>query len=149
MGAHTLKHLQSQIQILLSEIIFSEVENKLARNATITEVVVTKDLSFATVYVTFPSNSKESLNALKNIATMIRQKLSQALSTYKVPFLKFELDTMLDKINHLEKKFEEMKINDNLKKEKITKSKKPTTKKVAKKTDKKVVKAKITRKKTK
>lgn len=97
------KQLESQIHQQLSEII-ADLDNEVAADATITEVILNNDHSVAKVYVSFiKNNDEESFFELKKAAAYIRRELSQALNIKKVPFIELHLDDMLERINEMEK----------------------------------------------
>ena len=94
----------------LSEIIQNKLKDKDVGFVTITDVEVTNELSFATIYVTFFDKPEMRLEALKNAKGFLKTELSKTMDTYKVPDLVFKLDDSLDRGNRIEE------IIDNLKK---------------------------------
>ncbi len=102
MGGIKTKQLESQIHQTLSEIIV-ELDNDIANDATVTEVILNNDHSIAKVYVSFIRNDDEgAFFELKKATSHIRRELAQALNIKKVPFLELHLDDMLDRINQME-----------------------------------------------
>ncbi len=96
------KQLESQIHQKLSEII-ADLDNEVAQDATITEVILNNDHSVAKVYISFmKNNDEESFFELKKAAAYIRRELSQAIHIKKVPFVELHLDDMLERINQME-----------------------------------------------
>ena len=151
MASTKLKHLEAKLKILISQILFEEINNPKINQATVTEVKLTSDLSNAKVYVTFSAYPEQSLHALQQLGSTIRKKVAGNFDARKCPYLEFVLDDLLDKINELDKTFEKIKANEieavSNKTSKKTSSKTSTTKK-AKAPAKKVVKKASTTKKT-
>ena len=81
----------------LSTIIQTELKDKNVGFVTITDVEVTNELSFATIYVTFFDKSTMRLEALKKAKGFLKSALSKTMDTYKVPDLIFKLDDSLEK----------------------------------------------------
>jgi ribosome-binding factor A len=107
MAGHKIAQLQSKIHAYISEIIFSEVDNELASQASISEVQLSGDGSIATIFVNFHQNKQNSLDALRRASGFIRARLASKLSTRRTPQLIFKLDDQLDKINHIEELIKE------------------------------------------
>lgn len=101
------KQLESEIHQKLSEII-SELDNELAKEATIIEVILNKEHSIAKIYVSFViDNDERSFFELKKATSFLRRELAHLLSIKKVPFIEFHLDDMLEKINKMENLIDE------------------------------------------
>lgn len=151
----TKKHFESRLKILISKIIFEEIELENLKNTTISSVELNRDSSIATVYVTFPFDEKKSFHQLERKAGFIRSRVAANIDKKYCPYIKFEMDHLLEQINYWENKFREVKendlsihqkeelkkkVNNNMATKKTAKkstAKKATTKKVAKKTTKK------------
>ncbi len=92
--------LESNIKRYISQIIRYDLKDKNVGHVTVTDVVVSKDLSYATIYVTFfdergvPTERLENLEKAKGF---IRTQLSQKIKTYKTPELRFKYDDSLNK----------------------------------------------------
>lgn len=96
----TKDRLASNIKRHISEIIQYDLKNKDVGHITVTDVEVTRDMSFATVYVTFFDNSgvpTERIDVLNQAKGFIRTQLSKRLSTYKTPDIIFKYDESLNK----------------------------------------------------
>lgn len=95
----TKDRLESNINRHISAIILHDLKDKNMGHVTVTDVVVSKDLSYATVYVTFfddrgvPTERVEALNKAKGF---IRTQLSKRLTTYKTPEIRFVYDNSLN-----------------------------------------------------
>lgn len=96
----TKERLASNINRHISEIILKELKDKDVGHVTVTDVVVSNDMSYADVYVTFfddrgvPTERVEALNKAKGF---VRTELSKRLTTYKTPEIRFKYDDSLNK----------------------------------------------------
>lgn len=92
--------LVSNIKRHISEIIQYDLNDKDVGHVTVTDVEVTRDLSYATVFVTFfdergvPTERVDILNRAKGF---IRTQLSKRISTYKTPDIIFKYDKSLNR----------------------------------------------------
>lgn len=93
------ERLASNINRHISNIILNDLKDKNMGHVTVTDVVVSNDMSYATVYVTFfddrgvPTERVEALNKAKGF---IRTQLSKQLTTYKTPDIRFKYDNSLN-----------------------------------------------------
>ena len=122
--ADRIQRIQSIIGKNISEIIQFEVKNPRIGFCTVSEVEVSKDFSFAKVYVSFlgakyPNQNLEELNKTKGY---IRSSLAKKLDIRKTPEIIFLLDKTYETVSHLEevlqkeaKQIEEMKKKNNIK----------------------------------
>ncbi len=113
------KRLEGIIRKNLSEIIQFEVKDPNIGFVTITDVKVTNDHSFATVYVTFigATNRKEAIAALERAKGFIRSELSQRLDIRRCPDLIFKIDTAEDNARHIDEIIEKIHQEDSRKEE--------------------------------
>ena len=113
------KRLEGIIRKNLSEIIQFEVKDPNIGFVTITDVKVTNDHSFATVYVTFigATNRKEAIAALERAKGFIRSELSQRLDIRRCPDLIFKIDTAEDNARHIDEIIEKIHKEDSVKEE--------------------------------
>jgi len=85
----------------IAEILEHELRDpRIGSLVSVTDVVVTRDLSFARVFVSVLANEKEQgavLEALRHAAGFVRHELGPRLGLREVPDLRFELDTSLDR----------------------------------------------------
>ena len=91
------KRIAQQIQQTLSELIRRELRDPRLGMVTLTEVRVSKDLSYATVYFSVlgaePQQAKEILEAA---APLLRGPLGRALGTRHSPELRFVQDELIE-----------------------------------------------------
>ena len=100
MGAK-IAHLDGIILKELNRILLSDTKNPKLRFVSITEVKVTRDLSYATIYVTFYDGHKR-LKELNEAKGYLRSKLAKSLNIRKIPELNFVLDDSFDKAKRIE-----------------------------------------------
>lgn len=96
----TIERLASLIQRELAPIVNLEVKDKSIGYINLTEVKVTKDLSFATIYYTILSDDEKVIEkarlALDDAKVSIRMELAKKIkNTRKIPDLIFKYDEAL------------------------------------------------------
>lgn len=103
----TTERLASLIQRELAPIVNQEVKDKSFGYINLTEVKVTKDLSFATIYYTILSDEeailKRAEKALEDAKGAIRMMLAKKIKhVRKIPELIFKYDEALAYGNHID-----------------------------------------------
>lgn len=94
-----LERLESTIQRALTEIYRSEVKDNSIGFLTITEVRLTNDFSYLTVYYTIlgqDSKREAARKALERSKRFVRGRISQKVKMRKTPDLVFKYDESLD-----------------------------------------------------
>ncbi|MFC4526520.1 30S ribosome-binding factor RbfA [Dyella halodurans] len=73
-------------------------------SVSVSDVEVTRDLDWATVWVTAlqPERSTEAMKALKELAIEFRRELSRTMRLRRVPELRFKYDDSVDKGERIE-----------------------------------------------
>lgn len=99
------KRIQTLIAKNISDIIIYDLKSELCALASINEVRVTNDFSYATIYVTHLDKTRVDpliafLNSRKG---QIRARLSSKLDIYKIPELNFVADDLYDKAERIDK----------------------------------------------
>lgn len=97
--------LAAQIQKELSAIISTQLKDPRVGMLTLSEVVVSPDMSHAKVYYTIfgeHGDPEETKLGLKQAAGFLRSALSKTLSTRTTPELKFVYDDTPEKGDHME-----------------------------------------------
>lgn len=100
----TLDRLQSNITRELSILLQREARDSKIGYVTITEVRMTNDLSFATVYFTIMGDEKRintCLDALNKAKGYLRSELAKRVKARKMPQLIFKYDEALAYGNHI------------------------------------------------
>ena len=99
----SLERLESLALRELSLILRNDAKNKKLSSITVTEVRITRDLSFMTVYYTFYTGKEETFQkALDDCKGYLRSELAKKLKARKMPDLIFKRDTSLDYGNHID-----------------------------------------------
>jgi len=100
-----LEHLETSIQRTLTDIYRKDVKDDSIGFLTITEVRLTNDYSFITVYYTILGQDNKraaAQKALERSKAFVRSKLAQRVKMRKVPQLVFKYDKSLDYGNKIE-----------------------------------------------
>lgn len=110
----TIERLASLIQRELAIIINEVVKNGKIGYINLTEVKVTNDLSYATIYYTILSDDKEIIKLADTVIeeknTTIRMELAKKIrNVRKIPELNFVYDEALAYGNHIDKLLKEIK----------------------------------------
>lgn len=103
----TTDRLASLIQRELASIVNQEIKDKSFGYVNLTDVKVTKDLSYATAYYTILKDDEEmvkkSQEALEDVKTTIRMNLAKRIrNVRKIPQLIFKFDEALAYGNHID-----------------------------------------------
>ena len=101
MAKQRAQRVGEEIKKEVSEILHLQLNDPgLTKMTSVTGVEVTRDLSYATIYVTFFDERgvpTERVEALEKATGFIRSSLSKKLKTYKTPELRFVYDESLNK----------------------------------------------------
>ena len=110
----SLKRLESLALRELSIMFRTDAKNQHLSNITVTEVRITNDLSYITIYYTFYQGKVENYEkALNDCKGYIRSQLAKKLKARKMPDLIFKYDEALQYGNHIEKLLSEIKNKEN------------------------------------
>lgn len=111
----SIKHERLEGTILkeVSEILSTVIKNPKYGFVTVTDVRVTRDISFANIYVSFLNTkdvkSQDRLEELERVKGVVRGELAKRLKIRKVPELIFKIDDSIDKGNRIEEILEDLK----------------------------------------
>ncbi len=99
----TLKRLESNALRELSICLQRETRSEILHKVTVTEVRITRDLSYATVYYTCLNDDEKEKTAaeLEESKGFLRKSLAQKLTCRKMPELIFKYDEALAYGNHI------------------------------------------------
>lgn len=102
--AHKIGRIESIILRVVSETISYKVKNPHLGLVTVTDVEVTKDYSYARVFVSFlgDGDPKKKLAILEEAKGYIRHEVAKNLDIRKIPDLRFIYDDSENKANELE-----------------------------------------------
>ena len=99
----TIKRLESTALRELSIILSREAKNDILKRLTVTEVRITNDLSYMTVYYTFYTGKNEDyVKTLEESNGYLRSALAKKLNARKMPELIFKFDESLAYGNHID-----------------------------------------------
>ncbi len=114
MPSHKIERIASDILKYLSNIILTETNDDLLKTITLTDVSVSKDLSYAKVYFTSISNleHEQITKEMNEAAPFLRGKLAQRIEIRNIPELKFIYDESIEYATKIEKIITEIHQND-------------------------------------
>ncbi|MDA0871870.1 MAG: 30S ribosome-binding factor RbfA [Firmicutes bacterium] len=103
----SIERLASLIQRELANIVNEEVKNSQVGYVNLTEVKVTKDLSYASIFYTILSDEEEVIQKAQQIleknTSKIRKRLAEKIRNIrKIPELLFKYDEALAYGNHID-----------------------------------------------
>jgi ribosome-binding factor A len=107
-----LKRIQDQMKKILTEIIETKVNDPRIEGVYITDVVVDRELDYATVYVSSLGGhpaAQEILEGLQNANGFIRYSLSQEIELRSMPKLRFFWDDTPERAERIETLLEEIR----------------------------------------
>ena len=101
----------------MSEILLNGLKDpRVTSMTTVTEVKVTRDLSYANVYISVLGNKKEkeeSLKGLQNAKGFLRSEIGKKIDLRHVPEPVFHLDETLEHASRIEQLIKKVKQEDN------------------------------------
>lgn len=98
----SLQRLESLALRELSLILRQDAKNNYLSHVTVTEVRITNDLSYMTIYYTFYQGKEENYQqALNDCKGYLRSELAKKLKARKMPELIFKYDEALAYGNHI------------------------------------------------
>lgn len=113
MASHKIERIESDIIKYLSQIILTETRDDLLKSITLTEVRVSKDLSYAKIYFTsiFEMNHKDIEREVNEAAPFLRGKLAKVLEIRNIPELNFIYDETIAYATKIEKIIQDIHTN--------------------------------------
>jgi len=89
----------------LGLLVHAAVRDHALPSVSVSDVEVTRDLDWATVWVTAfqPERAKEAVKALNELAIEFRRTLSRSMRLRRVPELRFKYDDSVDKSERIER----------------------------------------------
>ena len=93
-GAHRNERMKSLIARDIAQIVHDDIKKSSVGLVSVNEVIVSSDLSYAKVFVSFlpEDHPKTRLAELKKTEGFVRSALARKLSIYKVPEIHFFID---------------------------------------------------------
>lgn len=110
-----IDRVQDTMQKVLASILQLDIKDPRVSMVTITEVVVSKDLKYAKVYVTVLEDDKaaECIKVLNKAAGFIRVQLSKKMQLRSIPSLKFIFDDTTIRANRISQIIDDAILGDN------------------------------------
>ncbi len=102
--AYRIDRIEKMIEKELAYILRDEAKNELLKYVSVTKVVVTNDLSQATVWYTVLGNDNEkeaTSKQLVNASGFLRSELAHRIDLRKTPELRFKYDESLEYGNRI------------------------------------------------
>ncbi|MGB4610846.1 MAG: 30S ribosome-binding factor RbfA [Saccharofermentanales bacterium] len=107
-----------EIKKVVAELIQNEIEDpRLPDFTTVTAVEVTRDLSYATIYVSALGDGEQitaTLNVMESAKKFIRYRIGQEIRLRNVPEIRFKYDNSIAEGNRMSKIIDEVIARDNL-----------------------------------
>lgn len=100
-----IKRYESIIQETINKTIAMEVRNNDAKQARVTYVKLSNDLSICKVYIDTLNrrNQNKVLDSLNHISGLFRSKVCEALDLYKTPKIVFLIDKSIEYAENIDK----------------------------------------------
>ena len=91
--------ISAELRRLLGSMVHEAVRDHALTSMSVSDVEVTRDFDFATVYVTalLPDKAVEGVKSLNELAKKFRRELSKTMSMRRVPELRFRYDDSVDR----------------------------------------------------
>lgn len=117
MNNKRINRISGEVKKVLSELLNNGLKDpRVTAMTTVTEVKVTRDLSYANVYISVLGDEKEkqdSLKGLKSAKGFIRTEIGKQLDLRHVPEPVFHLDETLEHASHIAELIQKVKKEDN------------------------------------
>lgn len=98
---HRKDRVAEEIKKIISVLIQTEIQNpRLPVTATVTDVDVSRDLAYATVFVSTAGNDEDKndlLEVMESAKGFLRHRVAEHLDLRKAPELRFKLDESIEK----------------------------------------------------
>lgn len=94
-----------QIQVILSEVFLRELRDPRLAGVTVTEVLVDRELQYATVYVNAlgdDDRQAEVMAGLESAAGFLRREVAQSLDLRSAPVMRFQWDPRLKYVEEVD-----------------------------------------------
>ncbi len=103
-GRYRSEQLNELFRRELSRLLLTEIKDPRVLGVTVNDVHVTRDLSYATVYVTVDASedTEDAIEGLERAAGFIRRELGKGLHLRKIPEFRFVNDTTREHASRIE-----------------------------------------------
>jgi len=105
MANHKIERIASDVIKHLSNIIYTETRDELLKSITLTDCIVSKDLSIAKIYFTSIMDMEHKLieKEVNEASPYLRGKLAKVLEVRNIPELKFYYDETIEYATRIER----------------------------------------------
>lgn len=93
------EHLESKIQQVLSDFIINELDEDVAKETIINQVILNEAKTVADIYFSFSNNETLHLQKLTKLMPLLRTEVAKSLDIKYAPELRFLIDDSLEKVN--------------------------------------------------
>jgi len=117
MSSKRIGRISEEIKRVVSNTIRTELKDpRVSTMTSVTAVEVTRDLSYATIYLSILGNEdeqKNTLSAMSRASSFIRKEISSKLKLRHTPELIFKIDKSIEHGMYMTKLIEKIKKGDN------------------------------------
>lgn len=105
MSSHKVSRIESDVIKYLSNILYTETDDEFLKTITLTDIEVSKDLSYAKVYFTTLAlmEHKDAEKEMNEAAPFLRGRLAQHIEIRNIPELKFIYDETIEYATKIER----------------------------------------------
>ncbi len=110
MASHKISRIESDIIKYLSNILYTETDDDFLKTITLTDIEVSKDLSYAKVYFTTIKDieHKDAEKEMNEASPFLRGRLAHHIEIRNIPELKFIYDETIEYATKIEKIIQEI-----------------------------------------
>lgn len=112
MNKNRINRISEEVRKVVSELLFNGIKDpRISSMTTVTKVEVTRDLSFANIYISVLGNEVEkesSIAGLESAKGFIRKEIGSRIDLRYVPLPIFHLDESIEKGIYMSKLIEEV-----------------------------------------
>lgn len=103
-GGHRIERLNELFRRELARLLLSDIKDPRLTDVTVTQVRVSGDLSYATVYVRndLGESAEQAIAGLEHAGGFIRRELGRSLHLRKIPEFRFEIDDTFEHARRIE-----------------------------------------------
>lgn len=116
MNNKRINRISEEVKKALSEILYNGLKDpRVTSMTTITDVKVTKDLSYANIYISVLGDEKEKKDSIKGLESakgFIRSEIGRKVDLRHVPEPVFHLDETLEHASHISELIKKVKEED-------------------------------------
>ncbi|OLS01763.1 30S ribosome-binding factor RbfA [Tissierella creatinophila] len=117
MNNKRINRISEEVKKVISELLYNGLKDpRVTSMTTVTDVKVTRDLSFANIYISVLGDKKEKEDCLKGLQSakgFIRSEIGKRVDLRHIPEPIFHLDETLEHASHITDLIEKVKMEDN------------------------------------